>query len=107
MQKKTQLVTRRGELLAEAAEEQMEATKGSEPLAVSGLPGAAMSTERAAIWQAATYESWAADIASADLLLSRAAQRLAQQLRAAAAEAARLRDDARVAMEAAEQEPAD
>jgi hypothetical protein len=107
VQKKTQLVTRRGELVAAAAEEQSEATKGGEPLALSGLPAAAMSAERAALSQAATYESWAADIAPADLILSRAARRLAQQLRAAAGEAARLRDDARDAMEAAGEEPTD
>jgi hypothetical protein len=106
VQRKTQLVTRRGERLAEAAEEQAEATKGGEPLALSGLPAAAMSTERAALWQAATYERWAADLEAADVLSSRVALRLARQLRTVATEAARLRDDARDAMDAAGDSPA-
>jgi hypothetical protein len=107
VQKKTQLVARRGELLAEAAEEQADATHGGEPLGLSGLPATAMSTERAALCQAETYERWAADIESADVLSSRVALRLARQLRTVAAEAARLRDDARDAMDAAGEVPAD
>jgi hypothetical protein len=103
MQHKTQLVARRGELLAEAAQEQLEATKGGEPLAVSGIPGAAISTERAALRQAETYERWARDAAGMDVLLGRAAQALADQLRAVAAQATRLREDARDALEAAEE----
>jgi hypothetical protein len=101
VRKKTQLVARRGERLAEAAKEQAEATKGGEPLALSGLPAAAMSTERAALWQAETYERWGTDISELDVLLGRASERLARHLRTVAAEAARLREDARDAMEAA------
>jgi hypothetical protein len=103
MQRKTQLVSRRGELLAEAAQEQLEATKGGEPLAASGLPGASISTERAALRQAETYERWAADAAGTDVLLGRAALALAEELRAVAAQAARLREDARDALDAAEE----
>jgi hypothetical protein len=105
VQRKTQLVARKGELLAEAAEEQTEATKGGEPLALAALPAAAMSTERAALCQAETYERWAADIEAADVMSSRVALRLARELRATAAAAARLREDVRDAMDAAGEEP--
>jgi hypothetical protein len=101
MQRKTQLVSRRGERVAEAAQEQAEATKGGEPLTVSGLPGVAISTERAAEWQAVTYERWAADVSGTDVLLGRVALALAEQLRTVAAQAARLREDARDALDAA------
>jgi hypothetical protein len=104
MQRKTQLVTRRGELVAEAAEQQAEATKGREPLAVSGLPAAAMLTERAALSQAATYDRWAADAAEVDVLLSRAIHLLADELRAVAQRADRVRADARDALGAGEEE---
>jgi hypothetical protein len=105
VQRKTQLVARRGELLAEAAEEQADATRGGEPLGLNGLPATALSTERAALSQAETYERWAADLETADVLSSRVALRLARQLRTVATEAARLRDDARDAMDAAGEEP--
>jgi hypothetical protein len=98
MHRKTQLVARRGERVAEAAEEQADATKGNEPLAVSGLPAAAMTTERAAMWQVATYERWAADAAEVDVLLSRAILRLVDELKSVAEQARRVRADARDAL---------
>ena len=103
MHRKTQLVARRGERVVEAAQEQAEATKGGEPLSVAGLPGAAISTERAAEWQAVTYERWAADVSGTDVLLGRAVMALAQQLRTVASQAAGLREDARDALDAAEE----
>ena len=102
MQRKTQLVTRRGELVAEAAQHQEDATRGGEPLAVSALPAAAMSTERAALSLATVYDRWANDAAELDVLLSRTVQLLADELRAVADQARKVRADARDALVAGE-----
>lgn len=99
MRRKTQLVARRGESVAELAEEQARTAAGGEALALSGLPAAMASAERAAIAQAATYERWAADAGQLDVLLGRSVLELALQLRAVAGQARRVRHEAREAMD--------
>ena len=105
MQTKTQLVARRGELLAEAAEEQAKATRGGEQLGVSGLPATAVSTERAALSQAETYERWAVDAAQVDVLLGRAMLELARRLREVAGQATVVRAEAHDALASDDDEP--
>jgi sugar/nucleoside kinase (ribokinase family) len=104
MLKKTQVVVRRGEALADAAKEFADATKGADPLGVTGLSPATMATERAALHQAATYERWAGDAMSVDPLLGRALMDLSRQLRAVAERATRVRGEAADALEALEGE---
>lgn len=100
MRGKTQLVARRGESVAELAEEQARAAAAGEALALSGLPAAMASAERAALAQAATYERWAADAAQSDVLLGRRVLEFARQLRAVAGQAREVRSEAREAMDA-------
>ena len=105
MRNKTQLVVRRGEGLAAAAEDQTEATRGDDRLTTGGLTAAAASTRRAALAQADTFDRWARDAAADDALLARAVRELADTLRAVAERADRVRDEARDALDALDEDP--
>jgi hypothetical protein len=104
MLKKTQVVGRRAEAVADAAKDFAEATKGAERLGVNGLSPAAMATERAALHQAAAYERWAGDAMAVDPLLGRALLDLARRLRSVAERATEVRGEAADALEALENE---
>jgi hypothetical protein len=104
MLKKTQVVVRRAEAVATAAKELADATRGTDPLAPSGLSPAMIAAGRAALHQAAAYERWASDAAALDPLLGRALLDLARRLRAVSEEAARAGEEAADALDALEGE---
>ena len=106
MRGKAQLVVRRGEEIAAAAEAQAEVATSGQPLGLKGLAAAAGSTARAALAQAATYERWARDAAAADPLLARSVDSVARRLRELAGHADELRGEAQEALAAAEDEDA-
>jgi hypothetical protein len=100
MRNKTQLVVRRAEALAAAAQELADVTGGPESLSLGGLSPAMVATGRAALHQAATYERWAGDAARVDPLLGRALLGLARTFRDLSEEAARVAEDVPDALDA-------
>jgi hypothetical protein len=104
MRNKTQLVVRRAEAVASAANELAAATRSREPLALANLSPAMAATGRAALDQAAAYERWAGDAAEVDPLLGRALLGLARTLREVSEQASRVGEDAADALDAIEGE---
>ena len=94
MKTKTQLLVRRGEAVAAAAQDQLSVMESGEPLALSGLPAAAKATESVARAQALVYERWAADVMPDDPLLGRAVAELARAFGAIAEQARGVRREA-------------